>query len=97
MAVDEAELFFRSGERLVFQVKLLSIHHAPAPGSCAERLCCADADRCRSGRTGHSLEGLRQQHIARQHGSRLSECLVAGGLAPAHIVIVHAGQVVVDE
>ena len=43
------------------------------------------------------LKRLRQQGVARQHGDAFAEDLVVGGLAAAEIVVVHRGQIVVDE
>ena len=43
------------------------------------------------------LIGRRLQGVSRQHGQRLTVDLVVGGLAPAEVVIVHAGQVIVDQ
>ena len=44
-----------------------------------------------------SAEGLRLEGVPRQDGHGLAVDLVVGGLAPAQIVVVHAGQVVVDQ
>ena len=46
---------------------------------------------------GDDIKRLGQQDITGQHGRGLAKCLVAGGLAPAQVVVVHAGQVVVDQ
>ena len=43
------------------------------------------------------LEGGRLQGVAGQDGGGLVIGLVHGGSAPAHVVVVHAGQVVVDQ
>ncbi len=48
-------------------------------------------------RTGEDFKGQRMQRVARQHGGCLPECAVHRGLAPAHIVIVHARQIVMDQ
>ena len=49
----------------------------------------------------HSLQdqliGRRLQGVSRQHRQGLAVDLVVGGLAPAKVVVVHAGQVVVDQ
>ena len=46
---------------------------------------------------GDEAEGLRLQGVPGQDGHRLTVDLVAGGTAPAEVVVIHAGQVVVDE
>ena len=46
---------------------------------------------------GQNLEGQRQQRIARQHGGRFVEFHMGGGLAPAQHIVIHAGQIVMDE
>ena len=40
---------------------------------------------------------LRQQRVAREHGDAFAEDLVVGRLATAEIVVVHRGQIIVDE
>ena len=45
-----------------------------------------------NGLKGGSLEG-----VARQHRIRLTEHHMIGGLAPAQVVIVHTGQIVVNQ
>ena len=97
MAVDETELFLGSGKRLIFQIEFLTVHHASAACTCAQRLCRVDTDRSGSRRTGDCLESLGQQDVTGQHRGGFTECLVAGGLAAAHIVVIHAGQVIMDE
>ena len=92
MAVDETELFLGSGKRLVFQIEFLTVHHASAACPCAQRLCRVDTDRSGSRRTGDCLESLGQQDVTGQHRGGFAECLVAGGLAAAHIVVIHAGR-----
>ena len=51
----------------------------------------------RVARLAHELEGLHAEGIARHDGSRLAELLVRRGLATAVVVVVDAGQVVVDK
>jgi len=43
------------------------------------------------------LEREREQRVAGEDRHILSEDLVVGGLAAAEVVVVHAGQIVVDE
>ncbi len=43
------------------------------------------------------LEGHGQQRVPRQQGHGLAEHHVIGGLAPPELVIVHTGQVIVDQ
>ena len=46
---------------------------------------------------GEQAEGVREQAVTGQDGHGLAEHLVAGGAAAAIVVVVHRGQVVVDE
>ena len=50
-----------------------------------------------SGAPSTSDKSLRLEGIPRQHRQRLSVDLVVGGLAPAQVVIVHTGQIVVNQ
>jgi hypothetical protein len=43
------------------------------------------------------VEGVDQQRVARQNGQGLAEHLMVGGPAAPEIVIVHAGQIVMDQ
>ena len=67
VAMDKAQLFLGGCQRFIFQVQLLSVDHAAAAGTCAQRTggCYADL-RC-SGRIGDHLKGLGQQHITGKH------------------------------
>ena len=53
----------------------------------------------RSGRVGasHVAEGVGEQGVARENGRGFVEGLVAGGMPTAQIVVVHGGQIVVNE
>src|SRR5579885_1696203 len=46
---------------------------------------------------GEDLEGVGKEAVAAQRGHRLAEHLVAGGTAVPEVIVVHAGEVVVDE
>ena len=48
-------------------------------------------------RRGHDLKGLGEQAVPGQDGGGLVKLLVAGGPAPAQIVVVHGRQIVVDQ
>ena len=48
-------------------------------------------------RFGQQAEGLDEQRVAGEDGGRLAEFLMVGRFAAAEIVVVHRGQVVVDE
>ena len=65
--MDKAQLFLGGCQRFIFQIQLLSVDHAAAAGTCAQRTggCYADL-RC-SGRIGDHLKGLGQQHITGKH------------------------------
>jgi hypothetical protein len=78
---------------------------APGPAPCPARPAAAQGsapDRpappvgvAGSGRD--QLEGQRLQRIARQNRGRLVPFDVHGGLAPAQVVVIHAGQIVMHE
>ena len=46
---------------------------------------------------GQGLEGGGEQSIPRQDGGGLSVNFMVGGPPPAQVVVVHAGQIVVDQ
>ncbi len=46
---------------------------------------------------GKQLESAGVQGVAGQNGGGFVEGLVAGGLAPAQVVVVHGGQIVVNQ
>ena len=46
---------------------------------------------------GGDFKCLREEGVAGQHGDAFAEDFVIRGLAPAEIVVVHRGQIVVDE
>ena len=46
---------------------------------------------------GHGGERLSEEAVPGQHGDGFTKHLVVGGTSPAKIIIIHAGQVVVDE
>mgnify|MGYP002588362198 CR=1 FL=1 len=95
--VDEAQLLFSGGQCFVLQVQLLSVDHAMAARTSAQRAGGRHADLRRNRRICDHLKSLSQQHIASQHRCRLAEGLVAGGAAPAQIIVIHAGQIIVDQ
>ena len=82
----------------------LEVHHLPARhsrragamGKAADQL---DADEGIWVRrfVGKNLEGERMQAIAGKDRGRLVEFAVDGGLAAADIVVVHRGQIVMDQ
>ena len=53
--------------------------------------------RRHTGGLGNEPEGLRLEGIPRQHRQRLAVGLMAGRLSPPQIVVIHTGQVVVNE
>jgi hypothetical protein len=53
--------------------------------------------RAQSRSMGNEPERLRLQRVSRQHGHGFSIDLVAGGPPPPEVVIIHAGQVIVNE
>ena len=46
---------------------------------------------------GDCFKGFGQEHISCQHGRCLPECLVAGGATAPQVIVVHAGQIIVDQ
>ena len=71
--------------------------HAPAANTGAPAAPAPDRTRLGPHRRGQDLEGQRVHGIAGQHGLRLAELHVHGGLAPPQHVVVHAGHVVVHQ
>jgi hypothetical protein len=49
------------------------------------------------GSIGQQLESQCLEGISGKDGSRLAECDMAGGFAPAGVIIVHGGEVIMDE
>ena len=78
-------------------VQHLSGHHAVGTGGSAGLDRRDTAFGGKTGRLGNETEGLGLEGVAGQNGQRLAVDLVVGGLATAQIVVVHAGQVVVDK
>ena len=56
-----------------------------------------DAPVVCQGRSGQHLECQRQQGVTGQYGHRFAEFLVASRLAPAQVVIVQRGQIVMNQ
>jgi hypothetical protein len=97
VAMDELQRVPRHGLALGLDVHDLPAHHAPrsgGPGHGAHHL----ADHARvSGTGGDQLEGQGEERVAGQDGHGFAEHLVIGQPAPPVVVVVHGGQVVVDE
>ena len=90
------------GQRLVsgqlVHVQRLAGHHAVSaagPGQGQNRIGPLLPGQAAGG--GDHPEGLPLEGVPRQHGHGLAVDLVAGGAAPAEIVVVHAGQIIVDQ
>lgn len=82
----------------------LQIHHLPARqpigahrGTQAAHDLHHALGRHAFGVRGHVLEGGGQQRVARQDGHVLAVEHVVSGLAAAQLVVVHGGQVVMDQ
>ena len=95
--MDEAQLLFGRSQRLIFQIQLLAVDHAAAARTGSQRPGRPHIDGGRGFDVGDDIKRLGQQDITGQHGRGLAKCLVAGGLAPAQVVVVHARQVIVDQ
>ena len=97
MGVQSEELLFRRFAGLVVFVQFLAVEHAAGTarfGQGSRRLCAAFR-RQRS--VCDHLKGGRHQRVRSQQRHRLPKLLMAAGAAAAEIVIVHAGQVVMDQ
>ena len=76
----------------------LARHHAlrPAgPGQHQRRLCPLPVGN--AGGRSNQTERLRLESVSCQHRHSLTVNLVAGGLAPAEVVVIHTGQIVVNQ
>jgi len=80
------------------------VHHLPGDeslGADGARELAEGADDARRGGTnggaGDVLEGECEERVAGEDRDVLAEHLVVGRLAAAEVVVVHAGEVVVDE
>ena len=77
---------------------LMAAHHASPSGRFRQ-----DADRLDPTVGGETFiadqdcEGFREQAVPREDGLAFAEGHVAGGFAAPQVVIVHGGQVIVDE
>ena len=48
-------------------------------------------------RLHRDFESLREQGVAREHGDAFTKYFVIRQLAPAIIVVIHRGQIIVDQ
>ncbi|CAN4032121.1 aminoacyl-tRNA hydrolase, partial [Dysosmobacter welbionis] len=88
----------RLGLRGVEGVQHLARHHAVRAGDLRQDAAAGGpAALVQPRRRQDQAVGLRLEGVPRQHGQRLAVDLVVGGLAPAQVVVVHAGQVIVDQ
>ena len=79
------------------EIRLLSSHHAHGPGRVGQ---IDAAGGCRRGRVhvaGDNLKSQRQERVAGKNGSRFAELHMASGDSAAQVVVIHCGQIVVDE
>ncbi|MNL53779.1 hypothetical protein D3C87_1770510 [compost metagenome] len=79
------------------QINRLAARHALAAGGARQRLGGLDDQRGRDRHGGQQIERQRLQRIAGQHGGGFVELHVRGGPATAQRVVIHAGQVVMDQ
>src|SRR5699024_3063320 len=78
----------------------LTTAHPPRTGPFGEACALVGADggaAARSVRCGAECEGFGLQGVSGQDGGRFIKSAVDGGLAASFIVVVHGGQIVVDE
>ena len=83
-----------------FQIRCLTRHHAAhpcAPRHGAHRFQIPWVVPMEGQGAKHHLKGIGQQSIPCQHGHPFSKHLMVGGLAPAKIVVIHGGQIVMDQ
>ena len=79
-------------------IQHLAGHHAvPAAGGGQRMHRLAPLLRAQSRRVGDEPERLRQEGVPRQNGHGLAVDLMTGGPPPPEVVVVHAGQIVVNE
>ena len=101
MAVDELELSRVDGARLRLEVRDLPADHAPGAGGLREKRHRAEPplERHGAGRggRGEDLERVGLERVAREDRHGFAEHDVGRGLTAPQGVVVHRGQVVVDE
>ena len=98
MGMEDQKLLI--GQRILLSEHIhdLTAHHTTAPRPTGK-----ERDRQRSHLGGYGLIGgghsksIQGQSVPRQESVGLAENLMARGSAAAEIIIVHAGQIVVDE
>ncbi len=81
----------------VNHIPFLSAHHAGRASGQGQFRHGAQQHVRRQGRAAHDQKGVSQQAISGQNGRGLVESLVIGRLAAPQIVIVHSGQIVMDQ
>ena len=95
--VDRIQLVL--GQALPFpeHVQILTAAHAVKPHGVGQILRAGGAALRRQLGAQNRAEGLGLQGIARQHGGTLPVDHMVGGHSASQIVVVHAGQIVVDQ
>ena len=97
----ELQLLQGDPAALGHQVQHLAAHHAPVASRLAQQLLDLQQHRLpplEAGRRGsRGIEGLGEQAVPGQNGGGFVELLVAGGLAPAQVIVIHGRQIVVDQ
>ena len=48
-------------------------------------------------RVGQQCKGVREQRVASEECGRFVKCLVGGGASAAQIIVIHAGQIIMNE
>ena len=95
-AVYFLKLVEREGLVFAFDVERLAADHSCGAGGGGEFF---DERGNRIGRRvgGEGFEGEGGHGVAGENGERFAEDFVIGGLAAAEVIIVHGGEIVVDE
>jgi hypothetical protein len=99
--VDPVEAVQVEADTLGFEIEDLAAHHAGGAGAPAQFADCGRARTVvepqarRGGR--EDAAGMGDERKAGRHGRLRAEDAVGSGTAPTEVVVVHAGQVVVDQ
>ena len=96
-ALDGADLGLGAFPLLRLHIEDLTARHAPGTGVCREDADAGQSPVCGQGAFGENAEGVGQQAVAREDRKGFAVDPVVGRLAPAVVVVVHRGQIVVDE
>ena len=97
MGVQGHQLLLTCAHRLKMLVQLLTVEHTAVTAAPGEKPDCLNAAFGRQTGVGKHLKCCRDKGVTGQQGRSLAKLLMAAGAAPAEIIVVHAGHVIVNE